>query len=150
MLDVPRAISLYERAWSEGVSIAAFQLGQLYENGVQRGGTEAGYLLPPDKTRAWLWYRKAADAGQPNALARLAERDHVAAFFASSPGNKRLHSLQSFRYYAAAAERARLEDWPEEAWRGWRYRRASLARMLAGEGMTQEVADVYDGIRSHH
>jgi hypothetical protein len=52
--------------------------------------------------------------------------------------------LSSFKYYAAAAERARIEDWPDDAWRSWRYRRASLARLLAREGMQQEVAAAYE------
>jgi WD40 repeat protein/serine/threonine protein kinase len=150
MLDVPRAISLYETAWSDGVTIAAFQLGSLYENGVRRVGGETESALAPDETRAWFWYQKAAEAGQPNALARFGERDVGAAATASSPAEKDSHLLQSFRYYAAASERARLEDWPDDAWRNWRYRRASLARLLAGERMMQEVADVYEGVRKQY
>ena len=45
--------------------------------------------------------------------------------------------------YAAAADRARYEDWPDDAWKHWRYRRATLARLLAREGMMQQVADAY-------
>jgi hypothetical protein len=51
---------------------------------------------------------------------------------------------------ADAAERARIEDWPDEAWRNWRYRRASLAHLLARAGMMNEVADVYDDIRGRY
>jgi WD40 repeat protein/serine/threonine protein kinase len=139
MLDVHSAIMLYERAWQEGVSIAAFRLGSLYEQGV--GGSEGGKTpLLPDPTQAWLWYAMGAAAGEPNALARLAERDEVTA-------NAR---LQSFSNYAAAAERARREDWPDDAWRDWRYRRASLARLLAREGMMQEVAKEYAEVRARY
>ena len=54
--------------------------------------------------------------------------------------------LRAFRFYAAAAERAHDEDWPDEAWRGWRYRRATLARLLAREGMMTQVADAYTSV----
>lgn len=54
--------------------------------------------------------------------------------------------FQAFRFYAAAAERAHDEDWPEDAWKHWRYRRATLARILAKEGMMQQVADAYSAI----
>jgi hypothetical protein len=51
--------------------------------------------------------------------------------------------LQAFTFYAAAAQRAREEDWPDGAWQNWRYRRATLARLLANAGLMQEVADAY-------
>ena len=143
MLDVPHAVSLYEQAWNRGVTIAAFELGSLYEQGVSRAGTKDEPLLAPDQARAWFWYQKGADAGEPNALARLAQRDDGAAFLAEGTGKKVSHWLDSFRHYTAAAERARNEAWPDEAWRDWRYRRASLARLLSREGMTQQVADAY-------
>jgi len=139
MLDAHAAIMLYEQAWKEGVAIAAFQLGSLYEHGVGQpaGGKEP---LLPDPTQAWLWYEKGAAAGEPTALARLAERDEV------SPSSR----LQAFSNYASAAERARLEGWPDAAWRDWRYRRASLARLLAREGRMQEVASEYAQVRARY
>ncbi len=140
---VGRAISLYEQAWKRGVTIAAFELGALYEHGVRRADRENEYWLTPDAARAWYWYAKGADAGEPNALSRFAAREDDAASSANSPATQRSHWLEAFRYYAAAAERSRIEDWPDEAWRTWRYRRASLARLLAREGMMQEVADAY-------
>jgi hypothetical protein len=51
--------------------------------------------------------------------------------------------LRAFTLYAAAAERAREEDWPDEGWNHWRYRRATLARLLASAGMMQPAADAY-------
>ena len=145
LLDLPRAISLYEHAWRDGVSAAAFQLGSLYEHGVSRAGsdTKTEYLLAPDEARAWLWYQKAADAGQPDALARFGQRGDDSDFSAESPAKHNARLLESFKYYAAAAERARSEDWPDAAWRNWRYRRASLARLLAREGMMPEAAEAY-------
>lgn len=62
MLDVPRAISLYQQAWKDGVPIAAFALGSLCERGLHRVGNDTAYLLAPAETRAWSWYQKGADA----------------------------------------------------------------------------------------
>jgi eukaryotic-like serine/threonine-protein kinase len=150
MLDVPRAISLYEQAWHDGVTIAAFELGNLYEHGVSRAGGKSEYSLATDDARAWSWYQKAADAGQPAALARFAERAEAAASSAESAAKKNAYWLEAFRFYAAAAERARGEDWPSDAWRNWRYRQASLARLLAREGMMQDVAEAYRGVRDRY
>ena len=145
VLDLPRALSLYERAWKEGVLIAGFELGTLYEHGArdQRGAE----VLAPDETRAWFWYQEAADAGEPHALARFGERYDDAALAADTETNRDAALLTSFARYAAAAERARREDWPDETWRNWRYRRASLARVLARDGMMYDVAKTYEGIR---
>lgn len=140
MLDVAQAISLYQQAWRDGVTIAAFDLGSLYEHGV---GPMDRYALAPDEKRAWFWYQKAADAGEPNALARFGERDDGVAFSTSDAVQRRSFWLDSFKEYAAATECARIEDWPDDAWRNWRYRQASLARLLAREGMEQAVADAY-------
>jgi Tol biopolymer transport system component/tRNA A-37 threonylcarbamoyl transferase component Bud32 len=146
MLDVRRAISLYEQAWSDGVAIAAFELGSFYEHGV-KGADGANDELASDETRAWRWYQKAADAREPKALARFAERADNAAFAEQITARRNAYWLESFKYYATAAERARREDWPNDAWRDWRYRRATLARLLAREGMMQEVAAAYDDVR---
>jgi hypothetical protein len=63
---------------------------------------------------------------------------------------KNSYLLESFKHYAAAAERARSADWPDDAWRNWRYHRASLARLLAREGMMEDVAGVYDSVRKQY
>ena len=146
ILDLPRAISLDEMAWKEGVTEAAFDLGNLYEHGVPSSG-KAGFLLPPDHARAWVWYAKAAGAGEPHALARFAERADGEAFAEQGAARKSAHLLESFKYYAAASDRARREGWPDEVWRKWRYRRASLARLLARAGMMREIAEAYDAVR---
>ena len=148
--DVSRAVSLYEQGWHDGVTVAAFELGSLYEQGVRRSGSKDEYLLAPDKSRAWSWFQKGAHAGEPQALAHLAEKADEVAFFESDPVKRKAYLLESFKYYAAAAERARTEDWPDDAWRNWRYRRASLARLLAREGMMQEVADAYGDVRRRY
>jgi WD40 repeat protein/TPR repeat protein len=146
MPDVSRALSLYERAYASGIAIAAFHLGALYEHGVRRPGGD-DYWLAPDTVGAWAWYQKAADLAQPNALARFAERSGEAAFLETDAAKRNAYRLESFTHYAAAAERARIEDWPDEAYRNWRYQRASLARLLANEGMIWDVADAYDDVR---
>jgi TPR repeat protein len=127
------------------VSIAAFKLGSLYEHGVKRDDNQS-VLLAPDESRAWTWYQEAADAGEPNALARFAERAEAASFSATDAGNRDAGLLEAFSYYAAAANRAQSEDWPDGAWRNWRYRRASLARLLARAGKMPEVAKRYSKI----
>jgi TPR repeat protein len=144
--DVTRAIALDEQAYGRGIAIAAFHLGSFYEHGVRRARGDRGFWLEPDPARASAWYRKAADVREPNALALFAERADAAA--SRETDAAKIHSLQreSFRLYAAAVERARIEDWPLEAYRGWRYRRASLARLLAREGMMPEVAATYGAV----
>jgi TPR repeat protein len=139
--DPGRAASLYEQAWNSGVLIAAFKLGHLLENGVPSGN--APRVFHTDAPKAWLWYQKGADAGEPFALARFAERYENEALTATDPSKRNAQLLEAFRLYAAAAERAHDEDWPDDAWKHWRYRHASLARLLALEGMMQQVADAY-------
>ncbi len=149
-MDIRRAIALYEQAWTDGVTIAAFELGNLYEHGAKHSDNNNEYVLVPDETRAWFWYQKASDAGEPNALARFAARADGAAFSEENAAKRNSYWLESFRYYAAAADRGRSEDWPDDAWRNWRYRRASLARMLAREGMMQKIADTYEEVLNQY
>jgi TPR repeat protein len=145
--DHARAVSLYEKAWRDGVPIAAFELGQLYERGVPGAGDTAPVARQPDLSKAWSWFRMGADIGEPNALARLGERDHASAVTESSTQKRDALLLKAFASYAAATERAQIEDWPDDTWRHWRYRRATLARLLAREGMMQQVADAYIAVR---
>jgi WD40 repeat protein len=147
MLDPERAVSLFEEAWNEGVPLAAFELGRLYEYGVR--GKEAAWrsTLRPNVSKAWLWYHRGADVGEPNALARFGERGDRTASAETNMAKRDALMLDTFRYYAAAAERAHDEDWLDDAWQNWRYRRATLARLLARDGMMQQVADAYTGVR---
>jgi hypothetical protein len=101
------------------------------------------YVLAPDATRAWSWFQRGADAGEPHALARFAEKFADAAASADSEATRNAQLLESFARYAAAAERARRQEWPDDVWKTWRYRRASLARVLARRGMMREVAQAY-------
>jgi len=147
LLDTGRAITLEEQAWRGGVKMAAFELGRLYERGVRSPPPLAGYLLPADPRRAWLWYRRGADAGLPSALARLAERYDEAASREEDKTARDAALLTALRYYAAAAEVARNQDWPDQSWRPWRYRRASLARLLDREGLMEDVAHAYEAVQ---
>ena len=146
MLDPGRAISLYETAWKEQVPIAAFRLGHFYEYGWQASDAAGAVAFHADASKAWQWYQKGADAGEPNALARFAERDETSAIAEEDVSRRNALLLRAFTHYAAAAEYAHREDWPDDAWKNWRYRRATLARLLAREGMMQQVADAYSAI----
>jgi serine/threonine protein kinase len=134
--DIGRVESLYEKAWQDGVSIAAFRLGALHESSMESAET----------TEAWRWYQKGADVGEPNSLARFAERDERNSRAEAGQSKRNALLLQSFIHYAAAATHAREEGWPDETWRNWRYRRATIARVLAEEGMMQQVADAYSTV----
>jgi TPR repeat protein len=147
--DADRAVALYEQAWRDGVSIGAFRLGLLYENGLQTGTvlqTPGVIVFNRDTTKAWMWYQRAADAGEPNALARLAERDERSALAETDPRKRDSQLFQAFTLYAAAVERASEEDWPGDAPKKWRYHRATLAHLLAEEGMMHQVADAYTAV----
>jgi TPR repeat protein len=143
--DLGRARSLYERAWQDGVPIAAFRLGTLYEHGPQGASGAVNAAFHPDVSQAWRWYQKGADAGEPNALARFAESSENTALGVKNPRKRNALLLRAFSRYAAAAMHAYQENWPDDAWRHWRYRRASLARVLAADGMMQPVADAFAG-----
>jgi WD40 repeat protein len=143
LLDPTRAVSLFERAWQDGVPIAAFELGRFYEYGVQGSAPGTANAGEPDLSRAWIWYSRGAELGEPNALARFAQRSEAFAIAEKDAHKKSADLIDAFRYYAAATERARREDWPDEAWKQWRYRRATLSRLLARDGMMQPVADWY-------
>ena len=150
MLDVPRAIELYEQAWHDGVTIAGYELGALFEHGLRLSDSTDGFVLAPDANRASIWYRKAADAGDPSALGRLGEKAEADATATPTAAVPEAQSMRAFKYFAAATEQARLENWPELASRDWRYRRASLARVLARQGHMQEVAIAYDDTRRQY
>ncbi len=143
----PARVSLYEAAWRDDVPIAAFELGQLYERGVPGAAPTAPVARQSDLSKAWSWYRKGADVGEPNALARFGERDDASAVTENSPQKRAALQLKAFASYAAAAERAQAEAWPDDLWRHWRHRRATLARLLAREGMMSQVADAYLAVR---
>ncbi len=136
LLDGKRALSLYESAWHDGIPIAAFKLGAVYENGMP--GADQ------DIARAWSWYRRGADASEPYSLARFAERDESEALMQTDLTQRDALLIDAFRSFAAAVERADAQDWPDDIGRHWRHRRATLARLLARDGMMQQVSDAYN------
>ncbi len=136
--DLQRAIVLYEHAWERRVPIAAFRLARLYEARAQGA----------DAARAREWYQKGAALNEPTALGRLAQMKENDALLTQSSGAADALLLEAFRLYARAAEQARAAGWPDEVWKIWRYRRASLARVLANEHMMQAVAEAYQAVRA--
>ena len=149
-LDLGRAITLYETSWERGLSIAAFELGILYEKGMVQPNGKGSMLLAPDVANSWRWNQRAADAGEPHALARIAQAREAAAVFEDNPDKKTALLLESFQFYAAAVQSAIANDWPDSVWNNWRYRRASLARLLARGGKMQEVAQLYTNVTERH
>jgi TPR repeat protein len=137
--DHKRAATLFEQAWKAGVPIGGFELAVLYEHGIQSTSFQ------PDLAKAWAWYEEAAKEREPHSLARLAERaEHDA--LAAPAGKTDALLLEAFTLYARAAERARTQAWPDGAWSAWRYRRATLARLLAQDGLMPEVARNYQSV----
>ena len=146
LLEASRAIPLYRTAWQDGVIVSAFRLGHLYEYG-NRGRENSGIsAFHTDPSEAWVWYGRGAVAGEPNALARFAEREESKALATTDVAKRNAQLLEAFRFYTAAAESAYEENWPDDAWKHWRYRRASIARTLAQQGMMQQVSDAYAGM----
>jgi TPR repeat protein len=141
MLDPAQAVALYEQAWKDGVLIAGFELGKLYENGVS--ASTPALAVREDVSRAWLWYQKAAAAGEPDAIARLARRDEEASLTADTHETQDALLLNAFTLYARAAKHASEDEWPDAVWSRWRYRRSSLAKVLAGDDKMLAVADAY-------
>jgi len=88
-------------------------------------------------------HQGGARSREPSALGRLADREELSAIEQPSSPRQDALLLMAFEHYAAAAARAQAEGWPDEAWRDWRHRRASLARLLARYGMMQQLADIY-------
>ena len=132
--DEPRAIKLYEQAWRQGVHIAAFMLGKLYEEGSAR---------PDSAALAQTWYRRASNEGDPSALARLGELAEEKASKISDVTTSRHELVESFRLYSAALINAERQGEVPSSVMIWRARGASLARQLAKMGLTEAVAATY-------
>ena len=100
--------------------------------------------FPDDAARPTVANGSAA----PGALAQLGAAADRAALGARSQSERDAHLLEAFGFFAAAALRAERAGWPDEAYRPWRYRRASLARLLARAGMMAQVAQVFARARA--
>jgi WD40 repeat protein len=96
---------------------------------------------PQDQVRA-LFDRMR----DPAALARQAEAAQRGAISETNEAQKNARLLTAFEGYAAATAAAEARGVPEETRRPWRYRRASLARILARAGKMREVAEAYGHI----
>jgi WD40 repeat protein len=144
--DTQRAIFLYEAAWADRVPLAASKLGHFYEGMSVANAAAATSRLKSDASQAWSWYQKGADVREPSALARFAERDETAALGETDTARADALLLSAFRFYARAVEAARGQGWPNEIWRIWSYRRATLARLLAREELMSQVAGAYSEV----
>jgi TPR repeat protein len=140
MLEPVRATSLLEAAWHSGVVTAAYDLGTLYEHGVPAG--DSGSALQPDRVRASFWYDQGARRLEPHALAHAAQHAEFQALV-GVPAEADAGFFLAFKLYSQAVQQAQALGWPDSVWRSWRYRRSTLARVLAVEGKMQEVADAY-------
>ena len=136
----------HQLAWAEAAQFDALSSSARFALGLPVA-TGDEYRLSDDGARAWLGYRRPAESREPKALARLAEEADEAALVAKTDAERNAHLLDAFRYFAAAAARAQSEGSPDSAWKRWRYRRASLARLLARAGMMQQVAQIYENVR---
>ncbi|HEX3914079.1 MAG TPA: hypothetical protein VHW71_11260 [Steroidobacteraceae bacterium] len=143
--DMTGALALYEKAWRSGVVRAAFELGRVHEIGSPIL-TGAQAQREPDLKNAWSWYQLAVNAGEPAALARFGERAERSAIAQNDSAKRKALLLDAFRYYACAAKRAKSDGWPDDASKPWRYRRATLARLLANQGMMKEVAEAFQTV----
>jgi WD40 repeat protein/serine/threonine protein kinase/TPR repeat protein len=141
--DTKLGVSLLEQAWMDHVTIAADKLGSFYEYGITVLEGEASAGVTRENARAMQWYRQGAAAGEPTAIAHLAEREELQSLNQSEADQRNRELLAAFQLYARAANLAQRQGWPADAWQHWRYRRASLSRFLASAGLMQQVADTY-------
>jgi WD40 repeat protein len=117
----------------------------------QLSWAEAAQFDPlPNSLRATAQPPAAAQARQPAigsdgplALARLGDKADQAALGARTESERDARLLEAFGFFAAATVQAERAGWPEDASIRWRYRRASLARVLARAGLMRQVADIY-------
>jgi len=144
--DTKLGVSLLERAWADHVAIAADKLGSFYEYGVTVPERVASAKATQDDARVMQWYQRGAAADEPYALAHLAERAEFHSLNQSDATERNSDLLRAFQLYARAVKVAQSQGWPSEAWQHWRYRRASLARLLANDGLMQRVATAYAAI----
>ncbi|HZO21223.1 MAG TPA: hypothetical protein VFB37_01880, partial [Steroidobacteraceae bacterium] len=88
------------------------------------------------------------DGKDAAALARLAQGEERAATLDLSSRERNAHLLHAFTLYAAAARRSTADGRPEELSKAWRYRRATLAHVLARQGMMRQAAETYRALVS--
>jgi len=141
--DPQKAARLYQQAWQHGVSIAAARLGELDASGLLTN--ESGSLgnARTQESTARNWYQRGAQSREPTAIGHLGELVEREAIQEQAPKEATQKLVTAFGLYACAAELARQEDWPDDTWRVWRHRRATLARELASEGMITAVVAEY-------
>jgi WD40 repeat protein len=106
------------------------QLQQAWTKGVARAGTELA-RLDGGNAEGEAWVRKAQKAGDPSAFALEGawEDQHLLATQGDAQQLPLL--LADLKAYRQAVQLGEAAGWPEQTVRDWRFRRATLARMLA-------------------
>jgi WD40 repeat protein/serine/threonine protein kinase len=94
----------------------------------------------PDRTQPAA---SDSDVAEPDSLPELASREELAAIGENDPAVRDQRLLRALALYSTAAEQGRLQGRSDDRFRHWCYRRASLARVLAAEGLMQQVAQSY-------
>ena len=138
LLDGTTAQQLLQQAWSKGVPVSAYRLGRLLEAANENSTRIPGVI--PDAAQAAEWYARGAAVHEPFALGELARRAEMSGLKVTSTAEQQRHWREAFVSYAQAAEFARRLEWPEANLRGWRYRRATLARLLGRDHLMPQVA----------
>jgi WD40 repeat protein len=109
---------------------ARSQLNQAWDKGVARAETELA-RLDGGNAEGEAWLRKAEAAGDPGAFALEGEWEDQQLLTIHDEFAQRPHLLASLNAYRQAVQIGDAAGWPEQTVRDWRFRRATLARMLA-------------------
>jgi WD40 repeat protein len=104
-----------------------------------RGLSRAGADLVRDHPDPALLARVEA-AGEPSAYALQGDREERASLAAAEPAVRRSHLERAMHAYEQAVRDAERQNFPEQTARDWRFRRATLARLLIGTGTTADAS----------
>jgi hypothetical protein len=120
---------------------ARSQLKQAWDKGVARAGTELA-RLDGGTAEGESWLRKAEAAGDPSAYALEGEWKDQRLLATHSDAEQLPQLLAGLKAYRQAAQLGETAGWPELTVRDWRFRRATLARMLAQRQKMHEAVQV--------
>ena len=101
-----KAITFFEKATECGIKAAYINLGNIYENGLNRidqYGNKSDYVVPVDYEKAMMWYKRLADMGDTKAQASY-ERVEYASKHTDS-----LEFEEKDKLYTAIAEARRAK-----------------------------------------
>jgi hypothetical protein len=83
--------------------------------------------------------QKAQSAGDPSAFALAGEWEDRQLLATPAGADRLPHLLSGLRAYQQAARLGESAGWPEQTVRDWRFRRASLVRLLAKQQRMHEA-----------